>query len=133
MREATADQIINSKLLILQSKRLLLTSAERRLGDTGVQSLRAQVEQLRIDTATAQHGYRSSVLQWGSPRQRDYWLIAYSRLIEMGNALMTKLRSSAPGLPADERCELTADMEMLEGIVEGWTESKRRSMTVALA
>lgn len=133
MREATADQIINSKLLILQSKRLLLTSAERRLGDTGVQSLRARVEQLRTETATAQHGYRSSVLQLGSPRQRDYWLIAYSRLIEMGNALTTKLRNSAPGLPADERCELRADVEMLEGIVEGWTESKRRSMTVALA
>jgi hypothetical protein len=60
-------------------------------------------------------------------------LIAYSRLIEMGNALTTKLRSSAPGLPEDERYELRADMEMLEGIVEGWTESKRRSMTVALA
>src|SRR4029077_7146887 len=123
MREATADQIINSKLLILQSKRLLLTSAERRLGDTGGQSLRARVERLRTETATAQNGYRSSVLQLGSPRQRDYWLSAYSRLIEMGNALTTKLRSSAPRLPADERCEMTADMEMLEGIVEGWIES----------
>jgi hypothetical protein len=132
MREATAEQIINSKLLILQSKRLLLTSAERRLGDTDVRSIRARVDQLRTETATAQHGYRSSVLRWGSPRQHDYWPIAYSRLIEMGNALTTKLRRSAPGLPAEERYELTADMEMLEGIVEGWTESKRRSMMVAL-
>jgi hypothetical protein len=133
MKEATAEQIINSKLLILQSKRLLLTSAERRLGDTGMESLRARVDQLRTETATAQHGYRSSVLQLGSPRQHDYWPIAYSRLIEMGTALTTKLRRSAPGLPADERYELTADMEMLEGIVEGWTESKRRSMAVATA
>jgi hypothetical protein len=133
MKEATAERIINSKLLILQSKRLMLTSAERRLGDTGMQALQARVEQLRMETATAQHGYRSIVLQLGSPRQHDYWLIAYARLIEMGNALTTMLRRSAPGLPARERYELTADMEMLEGIVDRWTESKRRSMTVAQA
>jgi hypothetical protein len=133
VREATAEQIINSKLLILQSKRLLLTSTERRLGDTGIQSLRERVDQLTKETARAQHGYRSSVLRWGSPRQHDYWPIAYSRLIEMGNTLATRLRSSAPGLPADERYELTADVEMLEGIVEGWTRSKRRSMAISTA
>jgi hypothetical protein len=133
VREATAEQIINSKLLILQSKRLLLTSTERRLGDTGMQSLRERVNQLRRETETAQHGYRSSVLRWGSPRQHDYWPIAYTHLIEMGNTLTSRLRSSAPGLPADERYELTADVEMLEGIVEGWTRSKRRSMAVATA
>ena len=120
-----------SRLLILQSKRLLLHSLERRAGEVGMESLQGRVERMRLDASQAQHDYRAAVLRLGSPQHKDYWVIAYSRLIEMGQVLTGKLRAAALDLSPAERYEISADVEMLETVVDGWTESMRRSMTAA--
>jgi hypothetical protein len=73
------------------------------------------------------------MLDWGSVDTADYWLIAYARLIEMGNVLVTNLRGAAPGLPAAERYQAATEVEKLEKIVEQWSRSMRDSMAVALA
>jgi hypothetical protein len=133
MNPETAEQIIMSRLLILQSKRLLLNSTERLAEETGMQSLQARVDRLRREANQAQHDYRAAMLRLGSPQQRDYWLIAYGRLIEMGQVLTGKLRTAALDLSPAERYEVSADVEMLEAVVDGWIASLKRSMAAAVA
>ena len=124
------SKIITSRMLILQSKRLLLVSLRRRLAATGVGALKKRVDGLQAEAALAQHQYRDAILNWASPEDADYWVVAYSRLIEMGNVLTGKLRDASVVLPLEERGEVSADIEMLEEIVQSWTESRRESMAV---
>ena len=130
---AVAHQIIQSRLLVLQTKRLLLNSCQRRLNQYGTDALRRRVERLRDETSDAGHAYRVAVLNWGSAETPDYWLVAYGRLIEMGHALTHKLRDAADELPIHERYHVSADVEALEEIVEDWTRRIRRSMSEAVA
>jgi len=127
-----ARDIITSRLLILQSKRLVLRCQRRRL-DATTEALRQKVEQLGLEADEAQHRYRATMLAWGSPQFPDYWLIAYARLIEMGSVLTTRLREATTQLPLGERYQVSADVEMLESIVDTWTESLREEMAAAVA
>jgi len=127
------SKIITSRMLILQSKRLLLVSLRRRLAATGVAALKKRVDGLQAEASLAQHQYRDAILNWASPEDADYWVVAYSRLIEMGNVLSGKLRDAAVVLPLQERDEVSADIEMLDEILQSWTESRRESMGVTVA
>jgi hypothetical protein len=128
-----ARDIITSRLLILQSKRLVLRCKQKWLDTTGAEWLRLEVERLCLEAEDAQHRYRISMLAWGSPEFHDYWLIAYARLIEVGSVLTTRLREATTQLPLSERYQVSADVEMLEGIVNNWTESLREEMAAAVA
>lgn len=126
-------QLVTGRLLVLQSKRLLLSSSERRLNESKFESLQGRVDRLRVETAMAQHDYRDSMLRWGTPEMYDYWPTAYSRLIEMGSLLSDKLRSAVDELPAAERFEVSTDVEMLESMVRRWSDSKRAAMASSVA
>ena len=125
--------IVTARLLILQSKRLMLASLERRLADTRLQDLRARVEVLKGETAVAHHNYKHAMLQYGAPENADYWVVAYTRLVEVGNALAQKLTAAAALLPADEQYEASTDIEMLERIVGRWREAVRDAMAESVA
>ena len=131
IRRETADSIIMSRLLILQSKRQMLKVAIGRFDRSADEEMRRRVERLRREIDSAQHNYRSTVLMFESPERNEYWLVAYGRLIDMGGALIAKLHDAASDLPADERYAACTDVEMLESIIEGWTESLRTSMAAA--
>ena len=88
---------------------------------------------MRYETDMAQHAYRATMLAYGSPAHADYWLVAYARLIEMGRALTGKLRDSALSLAPAERYQVSADVEMLESLIERWTEEMHSSMADAVA
>ena len=133
MTDHVADNLIASRLLVLQSKRLMLTSLQRRLNSTDAASLQERVDALRVQTAGALHMYRETMLRLGSPDNSDFWLVVYGRMIEVANGLTVKLRSSAVTLPPRERYEVSTDIEMLEEIVHRWTESMRASMATATA
>ena len=133
MSSRSAPHIITSRLLILESKRLMLASLHRRLAESGHESLRRRAEALSQECEHAQHNYRASVLSFGSPHTADYWVVAYSRLIEMGNALTVKLRDARGELPLDERYQVASDAEMLEEIIGSWTASLRAAMASAAA
>lgn len=133
MIPAVGRQIIQSRLLVLQTKRLMLSSYERRLDQYGTDALRRRVERLRLDANQASHVYRTTVLKWGTADNSEYWLIAYARLIEMGHALTGKLRDAADELPVHERYHVSADVEALEDIVADWSRRMRRSMVKAVA
>jgi hypothetical protein len=131
IRRQTADSLITSRLLILQSKRQMLKLAIRRSERSSDEEVTRKVERLRVEIDNAQHSYRSTILAFESPDRHEYWLVAYGRLIDMGGALISKLRDAASNLPADERYAASTEVEMLESIMEGWTESMRTSMSAA--
>ena len=132
-----AHQIIKSRFLILQTKQLMLGSCERllderRLDETGSDALRRRVVQLRQDATRARHAYRAAMLQWGSADNPEYWVVAYGRLVDVGQALASKLRQAASQLPVHEGYEVAADADALEEIVADWTARMRRSMAQAV-
>ncbi len=133
VRPDVADTLITSRLLILQSKRLMLSSVQRRLDGSGIESLRKRVDRLKSETEHAQFSYRTTVLSIGSPRHHEYWPVAYSRLIEMGNTLCSKLRAATGSLSADDRYTASADVEALEHLVAHWKKSMRTSMRTDVA
>lgn len=116
MNDAVAEALITSRLLALQSKRLMLQSAERRMNHERIQRLRAEAE-------SAQHAYRTAMLRYGSPHDRDYWVVVYGRLIEMGRVLALKLNESR------DRLQVSPDIAMLDGMVDRWGECMRTAMT----
>ena len=128
-RPSIAESLISSRLLVLQSKRLMLASLERRLQKQALDSLVARADRLRDETASAQEQYSSSMLRWGSPERPGYWPVAYARLVETADRLFTKMRRAVVDMPPAERFQLAAEVEMLEVLAEGWRQSIRTSMT----
>ena len=133
MIPTAAHKVIQSRLLVLQGKRLMLSTCERRLDQHGTEALRRRVDRLRLETSEASHLYMTSVLQWGTADTSEYWVVAYARLIEMGQALTTKLRHAACELELHERYHVSADVEALEEILDDWSGRMRRSMSKAVA
>jgi hypothetical protein len=127
------DSIVTSRLLVLQSKRLMLYAIEKRLDSWNSEGVRRRYEDLRIETAAAQDRYRSAILAWGSTEDVDYWVMAYSRLIDKGNVIVKKMREANLVLPPIERYQVSADIEMMEHLVDDWTKSLRRSMAAGVA
>jgi hypothetical protein len=130
--EPLAELLISARLLMLQSKRLLLAGMERRSKQKGRDSLRVEADRLREETKTAHEQYCSYVLRLGSPATPDYWPVAYGRLVETAAKLSAKLRGASTGLPPEERYQVAAEVEILETLAEEWRESIRKSI-VAVA
>jgi hypothetical protein len=131
--EFPREAIITSRLLVLQSKRLMLNAIERRLEGMDAPHVRRLWEQLRLEVDAAQDRYRRAILLFGSTEEIDYWVIAYSRLIEKGNVIVQKMREANLALPPEERYQVSTDIERMEHLVEDWTESLRKSMAAAVA
>lgn len=133
MPRSTVQSIITARLLILQSKRLMLNSLQRRLEEGGYEALTERLARLRAETDMAQHSYRTSMLAWGAADSVDYWLVAYGRLIEVGNVVVERLRAATDDLPPHERYQVAADVEMLEHMLAKWSATRREAMSKAVA
>jgi hypothetical protein len=127
------ESIVTSRLLVLQSKRLMLDAIEKRLDIWNTAGVKRRFAQLRTETDAAQDRYRTAILEWGSTDDIDYWVMAYSRLIDKGNVIVKKMREANLVLPPMERYQVSADIEMMEHLVEDWTGSLRRSMAASVA
>jgi hypothetical protein len=126
---APAEAIVASRLQVLQSKRLMLASNERRLRVHKIESRRRRVERLYAEIDHAQEAYRSALLRWGTPRRRDYWPVAYARLIELADSLAEKLRVATVDLPSPRRFELAVEVEVVEDLIADWRDSLRQSVS----
>ncbi len=131
MKEHVAEHVITSRLLILQSKRLLLSSAERQATLYGSERLRDRVERLRGESELARHAYASILLKVGSPEHPDYWSVAYRRLIDLGNELSHKLTEASETAAPREREAIATDVELVDELVQGWTASMRKRVSAA--
>ena len=131
VRPQSAEHVVQSRFLIMQSKRLLLMSAERRATLHGTERMRERLQRLRSESEVASDAYRQSVLALGSPKHPDYWPVAYSQMIQLGNRLSAKLRETAGAMPVSERPQMAADVKLLEQLVSGWTDSMRARIAAA--
>ena len=127
------ETLISARLLILQSKRLMLSSLQRRRANATIESLQHRVERLVGESESAWTAYRQSMLRWGSPKRNEYWLVAYSHLIDRGHALTDKLSEASAAMPPDERYELAVEVEKLQEMVDSWRGSIRSAIVGATA
>jgi len=132
--ERAAQEIIASRFLIVQAKRLLLSSAYRRhLHVENRSTPRDVIARLEGELERADRRYRTAVLEHASPASADYWIIVYARLLEVGEDLTEKMRTAAVELPPGARFEVSTDIEALQLILERWNASMKRSMVDAVA
>jgi len=114
---------------MLQSKRLILATLERRLRNRPLESMRARVVSLRAETEDAYEHYCLSLLRWGSAESPQYWPVAYGRLVDTAEKLSRRLRGVAHDLPASDRYQMATEVEMLEALAERWRQSVKASIT----
>jgi hypothetical protein len=120
-----ADSIVSSRLLIVQSKRLMLSSVERRLRLKGGDSMRRRADRIRDETEEAHRTYQSAVLTWGRARSHEFRLVAYSSLANLGDDLVLRMRDTIPHQTPGEQFTMTAEVEMLENVIEHWRQKGR--------
>ena len=119
----TGDLIVMSRLLVLQSKRLLIASCTNKLRATGDDRFRRRLASLQTDSETALSEYRRAVLDWAAPETAQYWLVAHQTMIEGAEELVTHMRASADELPQPDRGDIGDDIVRLEAIIERWRGS----------
>ena len=125
--------IVSSKLLVLQSKRLLLTNAAVRRRLAGGQMSEADVARLEGAVQHALELYNRAVLTWASALTPQYRLVAYNSLIAKAERLRASLENPPEELPAADRREVLADLGALQRIIDGWRDIARASMGEAVA
>ena len=136
MIPSVAQNIVTSRLLVLQSKRLMLKSLERRASGDVVRPLDGVEERLRKvrgDIERADATYQRVILSLGEPSDGEFWLIAYRALIEKASALVERMRGATVALPAAERFAAAADVEMLEELVGSWQDAIRSGIVKGAA
>ncbi len=116
------DSIVTSRLLIVQSKRLMLGSLERRFRLHGEDSVGKRRECIRDEAARANLTYRSAVLNWGLATSHEFRLVAYSSLTSLAEALVLELRETLTGHTPRVQVELATEVEVLEDLIEQWRE-----------
>ena len=124
--DSLADQVVWSRLLVLQSKRLLLGVARRRLRRTGEERDRVEAETLRRETESAQNIFRASRAAGELVAPSGLRLEARDRLIEQGKDAVARLRRTAQLQTAARQFETATDVQMLEELIEEWGQAVRR-------
>jgi hypothetical protein len=133
MNDGMSESLVTARLLVLQSKRLMLASSDRRLQLRRTQVLREAVERLRAEIERAQRAYRLTLVKLGSPLMPDYWPAAYGHLIERADDLSGRLRGAAAGAPRIGGYELATEVEVLDQLIGEWRDSLRTSIAEASA
>ena len=128
-----SESVVTGRLLVLQSKRLMLASNERRFRKRKGEVLREAGERLRDDIDRAQRAYRSALVSLGTPRTPGYWPAAYSHLIDRADDLSGRLRSAAADSPQAGRYEIAVEVELLDQLIGEWRDSLRTSIVEATA
>ncbi len=127
------DSIVASRQLIAQSKRLMLSSLERRSRLHGGDSLRKRANRCRDETAVAHHTYRSAVLTWGQSTSLEFRLIAYSSLAGLAESLVVELLDTIGGQSARDKVDLAIEIESLQILIGQWRQKGRPALASTAA
>ncbi len=127
MLERVGNNIVASRLLVLQTKRILLTRA--RANSTND----VDIERYASAVRTAHERYNEAVLQWASASSDQYVLVAYTSLIAKAELLHAKLQNASDEMPSPDSGQLAIEARALETIIGGWRAVARRSMSAAVA
>lgn len=118
--QSVGDHIVMSRLLVLQSRRVMLATREKALVEAEDPELRREVERLRATVSKAQDEYRRSVLAWANSETSQFWMVAYSAMVEGAESLMEKLNDRSAQLPLADRAFVQSDLAQLNAIVSRW-------------
>lgn len=129
----TGDLIVMSRLLVLQTRRLLLASSQKKLSATDADHLRLEVARLKEAAAKALEEYRRAVLDWASPETAQFSMVSYATMIDGLEELAARLRTSLIELPMQDRIDIDADLVRLDEIIGRWRASMLSSMTGPVA
>ena len=124
----TGDLIVMSRLLVLQTRRLLLASSQKKVRATNPDLVR-----LKEAAAKAHLEYRKAVLAWASPDTSQFWMVSYATMIDGLDELAGRLRTSSQELPMQDRHELEADLVRLDEITGRWRASMLSPMGGSVA
>ena len=119
----TGELIITSRLLALQSWRILLATSATKLLFMADEELEKHVNGLEERIAQAEREYKKAVLKWAEPETAQFWLVSYQRMIEEAEELAVHLRTSAGELAGTDRAEVSADLVRLDQVIERWREA----------
>jgi hypothetical protein len=114
------DLIVVSRLLVLQSRRILLASLQRQLEREDSPEIRSRIGRLQRDTEKAQAKYRAVVLAWASPEDPQFWKVAYAAMIDDAEAVMAKLKTRSIELPISDRTLVETDVAQVTDIIRRW-------------
>lgn len=120
---STGELIVRSRLLVLQSKRILIASVAKKLLFNEEPQLRALMRDREESADQAHRDYRKAVLEWASPETAQFWLVSYQGMIEGAEEYVALLRGSAKELPDPDRSYVEADIIQLDQIIERWREN----------
>jgi len=124
----TGDLIVMSRLLVLQTRRLLLASSQKKLNATDADHLRLEVARLKEAAEKAYDAYRKAVLDWASPETAQFSMVSYATMIDGLEELAGRLRMSLDELPMQDRIDLDADLVRLDEIIGRWRATMLSSM-----
>lgn len=124
-RRNLGDTIVSARLLILQSKRVMLVRAISRLAGRAPDP---RMVRLQGEVNSAHDRYRDSVLKWGAADSSQYWLVAYSTLVDKAEGLSAAMWRATDALPPPDRTLVADDARKLDGIINSWRELARSTM-----
>jgi hypothetical protein len=127
------DRLVSARLQVLQSKRLLLASQERRLQQRAVERLPEHVRHLREEIEEAQALYRATLVRWGSPMLMEYWPAAYGHLIDLADGLGRRLEDAAKQGSVSRGYELALEVEVVDQLIASWRQALREALLKASA
>jgi len=127
------DSIVASRQLIAQSKRLMLTSLERRSRLRGGDELRKRTERIRDETANAHRTYKAAVLTWGQTTSLEFRLIAYGSLADLADSLVVELLDTIGGRSARDKVDLAVEIEGLQILIGQWRQKGRPALVSTAA
>ena len=122
------EMIVNSKLLVLQSKQLLLMSAQARFKVSGQDRHSGRISQLESQVIDARERFGNAVLKWSEPSTPQYRLVAFGALVTTAERLRVSLRGAVAAMPGSDRAEIATDVTSLELIIAGWRDMIRGSI-----
>src|SRR5260221_5351024 len=126
------DSIVSARLLVVQSKRLMLSSLLRRFRLRGERSLSERTDRFRDEADRANRNYRSAVLNWGQATSPEFRLVAYGSLVDLAESLVIELRGTIRGLQPRDQVELATEVGVLEDLIDQWRKFARASPTAAV-
>ena len=123
--ESSGNQIIASRMLVFQSKLLLMNAANRRFQRTHAKRDLKRVEHLRAELHRAESALRKIEVEGSLWSSADYWLAVYASLIDRAKDSLARVASVMRARPAAERFENATDVQMLEELIAQWTARMR--------
>lgn len=127
------DRLLSSYSTVLQSKRLILQSVQRRLADRPSEELQRRAARLEADIARVDAVRARLHLGQADVDDPGFWIDAYGLLIRRGEDLAGELRRHEPAPPGPAAESADVDLQLIDWQLVLWRRRLRAWMAQAAA